>query len=183
MSRDFPRLASFPDSHSKEFSELVYKELRKLATSKMSKELAYSTLQGTALVHEAWLKLGGDGQPRWESRAHFFASASEAMRRILIDRARKRKVIRHGGNMHREDEDSLNSVAIDSESDDQLLQINDVLERFSRIDPKKAELVKLRFYIGLNIEEASTSLGISVTTAKRWWVYSKSWIYREMKSS
>jgi RNA polymerase sigma factor (TIGR02999 family) len=157
---------------------LVYEELRKLAASKMARETPGQTLQPTALVHEAWLRLGGEGK-LWENRAHFFAAAAEAMRRILIENARRRKALRHGSGHARLDIQEM-EIAAPAE-DEQLLAIDEALERFVAIDRKKAELVKLRYFIGMTIEEASGTLGISEATAKRWWEYARAWLYMEVR--
>lgn len=154
-----------------------------MAHAKMSREFVYSTIQGTALVHEAWMKLGGEDQPHWENRAHFFKAASEAMRRIMIDRARKRKSERHGGNLNRVSMTSVDVLKDQVDSDDQLLDLNIALEKFAEIDPSKAELVKLRYFSGLSFQETADILNISKITAKRWWAYSKSWLYSEIASS
>lgn len=158
---------------------LVYDELRKLAAAKMAREVAGQTLQPTALVHEAWLRLGGDHQPDWKNRAHFFASAAEAMRRILIDRARSRQAMRHGGGLVRLNADDLEIAT--APDDERVLAINDALERFVLIEPQKAELVKLRYFAGLTTEEAARTLGISEPTAKRWWAYARAWLYQEIR--
>jgi RNA polymerase sigma factor (TIGR02999 family) len=159
---------------------LVYEELRSLARAKLSREWAAQTLQPTALVHEAWLRLGGDQQPRWENRAHFFSAAAEAMRRILIERARRRQAVKHGGDQHRVDYDQIEGLP-DSMNDDQhVIDLNDALDRFAREHSQKAELVKLRYFVGLTTEEAAENLGISTPTAKRWWAYSRAWLYRDM---
>ena len=161
---------------------LLYDELRKLAASKMSRESAAQTLQPTALVHEAWLRLGGDAQPAWQNRAHFFAAAAEAMRRILIDRARRRRAERHGGGQARvwcENLDDLGTPA----ADDELLAVHDALQKFAAVEPKKAELVKLRYFAGLTLEEAAQAADVPLGTAKRWWVYSRAWLYREMSQT
>ena len=160
---------------------LVYAELRKLAAAKMAREAAGQTLQPTALVHEAWLRLGADQQPDWKNRAHFFAAAAEAMRRILIDRARSRRAARHGGGLARVNVDDLELA--ESDSDDRVLAVNDALEKFARIEPSKAELVKLRYFAGFGLEEVARALDISPATAKRWWVYARAWLQREMKST
>jgi RNA polymerase sigma factor (TIGR02999 family) len=157
---------------------LVYQELRKLAASKMAHEAPGQTLQPTALVHEAWLRLGGSEAHLWDSRAHFFAAAAEAMRRILIDNARRRKALRHGGGQARVDVQEIEIAA--PADDEQLLAIDETLERFSVFDPQKAELVKLRYFIGMTIEEAARALRISEATAKRWWEYARAWLYAEM---
>ncbi|HVY69077.1 MAG TPA: ECF-type sigma factor [Verrucomicrobiae bacterium] len=167
---------------SKQLMELVYGELRQLATAKMAREAANHTLQPTALVHEAWLRLGGDQQTTWHNRAHFFAAAAEAMRRILIDRARKRHALRRGGGMERVNLDEL-ELAATSENDDRLLAVDEALEKLAIADPQKAQLVKLRYYSGLTIEQAAESLDISLATAKRWWTYARAWLFQEIKNS
>lgn len=158
---------------------LVYEELRKLAAFKMANEPAGLTLQPTALVHEAWLRLGGSDGQAWKGRAHFFAAAAESMRRILIENARRRKALRHGGGQVRMDIQEVEVAA--PVADDQLLAIDEALSRLSALDPKKAELVKLRYFIGMTIEEAAGALGISEATAKRWWEYARAWIYSEVR--
>ena len=157
---------------------LVYEELRKLAASKMSREAPGQTLQPTALVHEAWLRLVGKEDPQWNNRAHFFGAAAEAMRRILIENARRKLARRHGGGQVRLNVDDLEIAA--PGSDDQVLAINDALEKFVSIDPLKAELVKLRYFAGLTIEQAAKVLEISEATAKRWWSYARAWLYTEV---
>jgi RNA polymerase sigma factor (TIGR02999 family) len=161
-----------------ELLPLVYDELRKLAASKLTREAPGQTLQATALVHEAWLRLGGDQQPEWRNRAHFFAAAAEAMRRILIDRARRKKAGRHGGQAEHLDLDSLELAA--AMPDDQLLALHEALDRLAAHDAIKAELVKLRFFVGLTIEEAAEVLGLSEPTAKRYWAYARAWLFREI---
>ncbi|HUJ44592.1 MAG TPA: sigma-70 family RNA polymerase sigma factor [Opitutaceae bacterium] len=160
---------------------LVYDELRRIAAGKMAREPAGQTLQPTALVHEAWLRLGGDEQPTWQNRAHFFGAAAEAMRRILIDRARRRCALRHGGGQERVDIDDL-ELAAGTENDDQLLAIHEALDELAARDPQKAELVKLRYFAGLTIEEAALALGISEPTAKRWWTFARTWLYQEIRA-
>jgi RNA polymerase sigma factor (TIGR02999 family) len=158
---------------------LVYDELRKLAASKMTRERAGQTLQPTALVHEAWLRLVSDGARRFENRAHFFASAAEAMRRILVDRARRKLAIRHGGGLQRVDfeENSIES----SLPDDQLLAVNEALDLFAVKHPVQAQLIKLRYFTGLTIEETAELLDISVSTAKNYWVFARTWLLREIE--
>jgi RNA polymerase sigma factor (TIGR02999 family) len=158
--------------------ELVYAELQRMAATKMALERSGGTLQRTALVHEAWLRLGGPNQPAWENRAHFFGAAAEAMRRILIGRARRRQAQRRGGGQIPVDLDRLDVAA--PEADEQTLAVNEALEKFAEVDPQKAELVKLRFFIGLTIEEAAKTLRISDATAKRWWAFARAWLHRQM---
>ena len=156
----------------------VYDELRRMAARRMTAESAGHTLQPTALVHEAWLQLVDSPAHSWQNRAHFFGAAAEAMRRILIASARRKLAQRRGaGAMH------LDLAEIDIAGplpDDQILALNDALERFAAMEPKQAELVKLRYFIGLNICEAAGILGISEATAKRWWAYAKAWLYHEI---
>jgi RNA polymerase sigma factor (TIGR02999 family) len=166
-------------SAAEELLVLVYGELRKLAASKMSREAPGQTLQATALVHEAWLRLGGDQQPEWQNRAHFFSAAAEAMRRILIDNARRKRAARHGGGAERITLESLELAA--GMDDEQLLALHEALDRFTTADPAKAELVKLRFFAGFTLEEAAKVLGISEPTAKRHWAYARAWLFREMQ--
>ena len=161
------------------FLELVYAELRQLAAAKMGREVAAQTLQPTALVHEAWLRLGGDSQPLWRNRSHFFGAAAEAMRRILIERARKRQAARHGAGQQRVDVAEV-EIAVEGGNDQQTLAVNDALERLALEDPRMAELVKLRYFVGLTLEECAQMLEISEVTARRWWTYAKSWLYREI---
>ena len=159
---------------------LVYEELRKLAASKMAREAPGQTLQPTALVHEAWLRLAGNGPSSWDSRAHFFGAAAEAMRRILIDKARRKQALRHGAGQPHLDVQGV-EVAAPAE-DEQLLAINEALDKLAAVDKTKAELVKLRYFAGLSIEEATGVLGISAATAKRWWAYARAWLYSEIQS-
>lgn len=159
---------------------LVYDELRRLAAQKMAGEFRSHTLQPTALVHEAWLRLAGDEAARFESRAHFFGAASEAMRRILIERARRRLAAKRGGGSEPLDVDAI-EIPSPVSDDENLLQVNEALEKFSAIDPRKAELVKLRYFVGLNFEETAAALGIAVPTAKQWWAYARAWLTVEMR--
>ena len=168
------------DPHAaNELLPLVYEELRKLAAQKMAHEAPGQTLQATALVHEAWLRLGGDDQPEWQNRAHFFAAAAEAMRRILIDNARRKNYLRHGGGAERVSLDGLELAA--RMDDDQLLALHEALDRLAAHDAVKAELVKLRFFAGLTLEQAAEVLGFSAPTAKRHWAYARAWLYREIQ--
>ena len=160
---------------------LVYAELRKLAAHKMANETASHTLQPTALVHEAWLKLVGEADRKYRSRDHFFAVAADAMRRILIDNARRKNAKRHGGGQERVDVMDI-QIAEDI-PDDELLAMNDALEKLAALDAKKAELVKLRFFVGLTLEDSAKVLGYSVPTAKRHWAFARAWLYQEIESS
>jgi RNA polymerase sigma factor (TIGR02999 family) len=160
---------------------LVYEELRQLAAAKLAHEKPGQTLQATALVHEAYLRLVKDGQaPHWDSQGHFFAAAAEAMRRILIDRARRRQRPRHGGDRQRVDFDSC--FAATDATPDSLLAIDEALQRFAQESPEKAALVKLRYFAGLRLSEAAAALRISDATAKRYWAYARAWLYNELTS-
>jgi RNA polymerase sigma factor (TIGR02999 family) len=160
-----------------ELLPLVYEELRRLAAQKMAHESAGQTLQPTALVHEAWLRLAGSNQ-QWNGRGHFFAAAAEAMRRILIDRARKRSRDRHGAGLQRVNLDSVDFAA--TSEDETLLALDDAVEKLAIESPEKAELVKLRYFTGLSIAEAARALDISDATAKRHWAYARAWLYCEL---
>lgn len=161
-----------------ELLPLVYEELRKLAAARMATEWDTSTLQPTALVHEAWLRLVGSEQPNWKNRGHFFAAAAEAMRRILIDRARRKQSLKRGARAERLDLDQVD-VAIQAD-EESLLAMNDALGKLMVVDPQSAELVKLRFFVGLNYQEAAQALGISERSAKRSWAFARAWLYREL---
>ena len=165
---------------AEELLPLVYSELRKLAATKMANESPNQTLQPTALVHEAWLRLTGNENVKWNGRAHFFGAAAEAMRRILIDNARRKQALRHGGNKQRVDIEDVEIAA--PMKDDELLAINAALEEFAKVDQQKAELVKLRYFVGLKIEESADILGISAPTARRWWNYARAWLYQKIQS-
>jgi RNA polymerase sigma factor (TIGR02999 family) len=157
---------------------LVYEELRRLAASKMAHEMAGQTLQPTALVHEAWLRLVPHDIPQFKNRAHFFAAAAEAMRRILIDRARHRRAVRHGGGQQRVEFDQVELPF--PTDDDQLLAVNEALDKLAAIQPLEAELVKLRYFVGLTHDETAEALGISVRTAKYYWAHARAWLFREI---
>jgi RNA polymerase sigma factor (TIGR02999 family) len=158
---------------------LVYGELRKLAASKMANEASHQTLQATALVHEAWLRLVGNGEPQFANRAHFFAAAAEAMRRILIDKARRKKAIRHGGDQQRVELDGVEVAA--PGDDDELLAVNEALDKLAAQNQVEAELVKLRYFVGMTLEEAAEALGISPRTADNYWAHARAWLFREIK--
>src|SRR5438270_7171448 len=160
---------------------LVYDELRQLAAQRLAQEKPGQTLQATALVHAAYLRLvsspgreSGENEPRWNSRGHFFAAAAEAMRRILIDNARRKRRPKHGGDRRRVDLDEAASLA---DSDEHLLALNDALDQLAEQEPAKAELVKLRYFAGLSLEEAAACLGISLATAKRYWAVARARLF------
>ena len=161
-----------------ELLPVVYNELRRLAAHKMAAEPPGHTLQPTALVHEMWLKLVDSRSQSWQNRAHFFGAAAEAMRRILIARARRKQTQRRGAGAAHLDADEIEIAS--PAPDDQLLALNDALERFAALEPQQAELVKLRYFVGLKIEEAAEVLGISEATAKRWWAYARAWLFDEI---
>lgn len=181
FTRILGRLESGDSAVADELLALVYDELRELASRRMSREPGPQTLQPTALVHEAWLRLGGDVQPSWQNRGHFFAAAAESMRRILIDRARSRQAVRNGGGMER---CGLDAVEIESpEPADELLQVHEALGAFAAEEPAKAELVKLRYFVGLGLGESAAILGVSEATAVRWWNYSKAWLHHAIRTA
>jgi RNA polymerase sigma factor (TIGR02999 family) len=164
---------------SGELLPTVYEELRKLAAHKLANEAPGQTLQATALVHEAWLKLSGNGDSQWQNRTHFLAAAADAMRHILIDNARRKKRVRHGGALRRVNLEDVDLATITD--DETLLSVDEALTEFAAEDPVKAELVKLRFFAGLSIPEAANALGMSESTAKRAWVYARAWLYDRLK--
>jgi RNA polymerase sigma factor (TIGR02999 family) len=157
---------------------LVYDELRKLAAARLAEEAPGQTLQPTALVHEAYLRLVGPVDAKWDSRGHFFAAAAEAMRRILVDNARRKHSLKHGGGRGRVPLAEFHRVA---ESPQDLLDLDDALSRFAAEEPAKAQLVQLRFFAGLSTPEAAAALRISVATAERWWVYARAWLFSELQ--
>ena len=164
-----------------ELLPLVYQELRRLAAARMANEAPGQTLQATALVHEAWIRLlGPEGnQQSWGNRAHFFAAAAEAMRRILIERARKKKRVKHGGDLKRID---LAAIDVAENVDpDVLLEMDEALEKLAVEDPQAVELIKLRFFIGLEMTEIAKTMEISERTAYRMWVFSRAWLYKELR--
>ena len=164
---------------AEELLPLVYEELRKLAAHKMASEASGHTLQPTALVHEAWLKLVGQDNPKFEGRGHFFAAAAEAMRHILVDRARRKAAIRHGGGLQRID---LHHLTIASETvDENVVRVSEALDKLAAHDRESAELVKLRFFAGFTNAEAAELLGMSERTAKRTWAYARAWLLKEIE--
>ena len=159
---------------------LLYKELRRLAASKIAHEPPGQTLQPTALVHEAWLRLVGNQNPSFNGRNHFFCAAAEAMRRILIERARRKRAQRHGGGLNRTDIDNVEVEA--PAPDDQLLALHEALDKLALEHPVRAELVKLRYFAGLTMDEAALALGISPRSAYYLWTYARSWLHRAINS-
>ena len=182
MSDPTPLLGAMdPDDPkaAKDLLPLVYTELRRLAAHKMANEAPGHTLQPTALVHEAWLHLGGDAQPTWKNRAHFFGAAAEAMRRILVDRARGKQALKRGGDLKRVELDAVElTVPIPG---DELLALDEALDHLAAVDTRAAEMVKLCFFIGLTQEEAARELGVSLSTAERVWGFARSWLLREVR--
>jgi RNA polymerase sigma factor (TIGR02999 family) len=165
---------------AEELLPLVYGELRKLAAARMAHEAAGQTLQPTALVHEAWLRLVADQDRTWENRAHFFGAAAEAMRRILIESARRKSRLKHGGDQERMNIEDLELG--DSPPDDKVLLINEALENLETQDPELARLVVLKFFGGLTNEEVAESLQLSGRTAERQWAYAKAWLFRYIRA-
>lgn len=163
------------------FLPTVYAELRRIATANMARMPAGTTLQPTALVHEAWLRLGGSSKASWQSRAHFLAAAAEAMRHILIDRARQRSSMRHGGGQQRVDVDHID-IPVDTEDDERLLAINAAVDKLTVEHPQIAELVKLRCFVGLEVAEAAKALNIPRATAYRRWEFARTWLYKELRN-
>ncbi len=168
------------DPHaSGELLPLVYEELRQLAASRMAREAAGQTLQPTALVHEAWLRLVGDGDRSWQNRAHFFGAAAEAMRRILIDRARRKSRLRRGGNPQRVDLEEINLAT--TTPDDRVLLIDEALERLEKKDPEIARIVVLKFFGGLTNEEIAEMLDVNERTVRRQWTFAKAWLLENIQ--
>jgi len=162
-----------------ELLELLYQDLRRLATRKMAQESPGQTLQPTALVHEAWLRLVGSENPNFENRAHFFSAAAEAMRRILIDRARRRHTRRHGGGYERVDLDKCDLIA--PQADEELLIVHEALNKLAKKPPVQAEVVKLRYFGGRTNEEVAQILNISLSTVKNYWAFARAWLVQEIK--
>jgi RNA polymerase sigma factor (TIGR02999 family) len=163
-----------------ELLPLVYRELRHLAAARMANELPGQTLQPTALVHEAWLRLVAAEQQTWQNRGHFFGAAAQAMRRILIETARRKRALRRGGGQQRMDIEQVEIAAPVPE--DELIALDEALEKFTAVDRQKAELVKLRYFAGLTTNEAAELLNISVPTADRWWAYARAWLFKEISA-
>ena len=183
MSEATVLLAAVEQGDSKaatELLELVYDELRHLAVAKMAREAPGQTLQPTALVHEAWLRLVGGKNPTFKDRTHFFATAAEAMRRILIDSARRKQTERHGGRFVRVEFEEFELAA--PGADDELLAVHEVIDAFSAQYPVQAELVKLRYFVGMTNEEAAQVLGISLSTLNNYWNFSRAWLLQQIRA-
>ena len=166
---------------AEKFLPLVYEELRRLAAYRMAQEAPGQTLQPTALVHEAWLRLGGDNNRSWNGRTHFFNAAAEEMRRILVDNARRKKALRHGGGQAGRVDPA--DVELPSPMpDDELLSLDAALQRLAAFNERAAQVVKLCFFVGLTQEDAARELGISVSTVERLWAFSRTFLFREMQS-
>ena len=202
VTRILSQIDAGDPSAAEQLLPLVYQELRQLAAARLAAEKPGQTLQATALVHEAYLRLvdspasgerespdgtarspgnqGADapGSPYWHSRGHFFAAAAEAMRRILVEQARRKQRIKHGGQHQRVDLDS--ACALGGELSLDLLALDEALAKLAAAEPAKAELVKLRYFAGLTMSETAAALGISLATAERWWTFAKSWLYAEL---
>ena len=179
VTRILSQIESGDPSAADQLLPLVYDELRKLAAAKLAQERPGQTLQATGLVHDAYIRLVNvEEAQHWDSRGHFFAAAAEAMRRILVDKARRKIRPKHGGGRKRVDLDSACALTEDRHED--LLALDEVLTRFATLDPLKADLVKLRFFAGMTVPEAAEALGISVATAERYWTYARVWLYCEL---
>jgi RNA polymerase sigma factor (TIGR02999 family) len=179
VTRILQSIGSGDPKAAEELLPLVYEELRRLATHRMAHEAPGQTLQPTALVHEAWLRLVGNENVKWDGRAHFFGAAAEAMRRILVDRAREKKALKRGGDLKRVDLDGLDLAS--PMPDDELLALDEALDRLSTVDTRAAEMVKLCFFVGLTQPEAARELGISLSTAERVWGFGRAWLLREVR--
>jgi len=164
---------------AKQLWPLVYEELRALAHARMSQQQPGQTLQTTALVNEAYLKLVGSDDPGWEGRGHFFGAAAQAMRQILVDQARRKKRAKHGGEFRRLDLEDVSS-SIESPTDD-ILALDEALAELEQIDPRKTKMVMLRYFAGLTMEDTAKALGVSVPTVERDWRYAKVWLYDKLR--
>lgn len=178
VTRILDRIASGDAGATDQLLPLVYDELRRLASRQLDKERRTERLDATALVHEAYLRLAGSTNDQWKNRAHFFGAAAEAMRRILIDRARARKRIKRGGDIRILSLDSMD--ALNEERAEELFQLDEALNALEIEDPQKAQLVKLKFFVGLTTEGAADVLGIPLRTAERSWSFSRAWLYRRI---
>jgi RNA polymerase sigma factor (TIGR02999 family) len=173
------------DSSPVELTTTLYGKLRKLANERMATQYEQGTIQATALLHEAWLKLGGDEQPKWKNRAHFYSAVAQAMRHILVDRARKRQYVRHGGGMQRVDLDCWNWETADpwkaDQNDKMVLVVNEALQRLESEDPEVADVIKLHYFVGLSIGETAETLQLSRRTTERRLAYARVWLSEEIK--
>jgi RNA polymerase sigma factor (TIGR02999 family) len=175
------QIESGDPSAAEQLLPLVYDELRKLAAAKLAHEQPAQTLQATALVHDAYVRLVNvEMAQHWDSRGHFFAAAAEAMRRILVENARRKQRLKHGGGRERLDLEEIEAVA-DAPADD-LIALDAALAKLERLEPSKADVVKLRYFAGMSVEEAAKSLGISCATAKRYWAYARAWLFTELNN-
>jgi RNA polymerase sigma factor (TIGR02999 family) len=173
------RIESGDPNAAEQLLPLIYAELRRLATQRLTQERPGQTLQATALVHEAYLRLvAGDEAQQWNSRGHFFGAAAMAMRRILVEEARRKGRLKHGGEQQRVDLESR--LLVSSEPDDELIALDEALERLAAVDPEAAAVVNLRYFAGLTIEETALALNISVRTVNRHWAYARAWLYRQL---
>ncbi|HTG43114.1 MAG TPA: ECF-type sigma factor [Verrucomicrobiae bacterium] len=181
LTNIFDRLQQGDCQAAEALVPLVYGELRQLAAQKMAREAPGLTLQPTALVHEAWLRLGGDAQPAWQNRAHFFAAAAEAMRRILVDSVRRKQRLKHGGHLERVDIDSVGlPLRI---RDDELLALDEALDKLASVDARAAQVVKLCYLVGLTHPQAAQELGFSLSTVDRLWSFARAWLFREIQKT
>jgi len=181
LTRSLSEAAGGSRQAAEELLPLVYEELRRLAAARMAHEASGHTLQATALVHEAWVRLTGGADQRWENRAHFFAAASEAMRRILIENARRKARIKHGGNLVRLEIEGLDLMA--ASSDEMILLVDEALERFQVEDPEKGKIVVMKFFGGLTNQEVAETLGVTERTVERQWAYAKAWLFRDIRAA
>lgn len=182
VSGFFERLSHGDEQAAERLLEVVYAELRALAAAKLAREPAGQTLQPTALVHEAWLRLVNDERRDWKSRRYFFGACAEAMRRILVERARRKQRFRHGGGRERVSEDVIESVpAEDPASAVDILAVDEALAKLAAEDPQKAELVKLRFFAGLTLDQVARTLGLSPATVDRHWAYARAFLHHEVE--
>jgi RNA polymerase sigma factor (TIGR02999 family) len=182
VTRTLESIAQGDPGAAERLLPLVYEELRRVAAHKIASEAPGHTLQPTELVHEAWMRLSAGKEPHWDNRAHFFGAAAEAMRQILVQRARRRTALKRGGGAVCVglDEMEIPMVVVD---DERLLAVDDALEKLAALHPRKAELVKLRYFTGMTFEQAATVLGIAVPTAKEWWAFARAWLAVELRQS
>ena len=184
VTKILSQIESGDPSAAEQLLPLVYDELRKLAAARLAQEKPGQTLQATALVHDAYLRVMGEDQsPRWNSRGHFFAAAAEAMRRILVERARRKQRERHGGGRQQQSLDEHEPAIVAAVDQLDLLALNDALDRLETLSPRRAKLVKLRYFTGLTLPEVAELLGVSQSTAEADWTFAKAWLKREMEKS